>query len=247
MYGQFLKGKKAVTFDMDGTLVDDHFLWQWVLREVCENLGFEYPNFSGFLGVSNEDKWVYILDREGASRAHSPKDLAEETNKKFLEAFPKAGIDVREGFWQFAHYLKVDKGMKLALVSSSPRKVVDTVLEHLGISKTFDFVIGGDEASKKKPDPEIYKKAIKALGVKPSEVLSFEDSPAGAKAAAAAGCDLIIVWNGDAPETDYPVDNFRFVGDFEGLVGNMDVSSKDWVKQKVKEIEAAKKSEGPPA
>ncbi|MNR45133.1 2-deoxyglucose-6-phosphate phosphatase [compost metagenome] len=46
-----------------------------------------------------------------------------------------------------------------------------------------------------KPHPELYELALKDLGVEPNEAVAIEDSPNGARAAAAAGMHYIVVPN----------------------------------------------------
>eukprot|EP00983_Pelagomonas_calceolata_P130142 1161664-Pelagomonas_calceolata.AAC.7 len=53
----------------------------------------------------------------------------------------------------------------------------------------------GDDVPKKKPDPEVYKKAAATLGVQPSECVCIEDSTTGMQAALQAGrvCKALVI------------------------------------------------------
>jgi len=65
------------------------------------------------------------------------------------------------------------------------------ILEHLGISKFFVHVFISSEIGADKPDPEIFRRALKVTGLKPSEVLDVGDDPERDwKAAAAAGLSI---------------------------------------------------------
>lgn len=57
----------------------------------------------------------------------------------------------------------------------------------------FTDLIGGDQVSKGKPDPEPYLTACAKLGVEPANALVIEDSPNGVKAGLAAGCAVVHV------------------------------------------------------
>ena len=46
-----------------------------------------------------------------------------------------------------------------------------------------------------KPDPEIYLKAMNAIGFEPSECLIFEDSLIGAEAAKASGAEVAVIYD----------------------------------------------------
>ena len=83
-------------------------------------------------------------------------------------------------------------GVKTALVSASPRNIVDAVLDNLG-HDLFPFSISADDVKKTKPDPEGYLKAAAISGSEISNCLIFEDSLTGMNAAIASGAYLIGV------------------------------------------------------
>ena len=86
----------------------------------------------------------------------------------------------------------VAAGVPCALVSSSPRRLVDAVLASVG-GDHFTTTIAGDEVPRTKPDPDPYLQAARQLGVEPSRCVVLEDSPVGVAAAEAAGCVVIAV------------------------------------------------------
>jgi beta-phosphoglucomutase-like phosphatase (HAD superfamily) len=67
------------------------------------------------------------------------------------------------------------------------------VLSVLGLADAFDVVATREDVRHGKPDPEIDLLAAKKLGVPPEEFLVIEDSPAGVKAALAAGMVVVAV------------------------------------------------------
>ncbi len=83
-------------------------------------------------------------------------------------------------------------GVKTALVSASPRNIVDSVLDNLG-HDLFPFSISSDDVVKTKPDPEAYLKAADMSKSNISNCLVFEDSITGMSAAIASGAYLIAV------------------------------------------------------
>ena len=60
-------------------------------------------------------------------------------------------------------------------------------MDALGLRGLTDFFISGDECVAHKPDPEIYLRALRRLGVTPDETIVVEDSPVGIRAGKAAG------------------------------------------------------------
>lgn len=83
-------------------------------------------------------------------------------------------------------------GVKTALVSASPRNIVNAVLDNLG-HDLFPFSMSADDVTRTKPDPEGYLKAAAMSGSEISNCLIFEDSLTGMNAAIASGAYLIGV------------------------------------------------------
>ena len=67
------------------------------------------------------------------------------------------------------------------------------VLDMLGLAEEFDVVVTRDDVEHGKPDPEMHLLAARELGVGSEECLAIEDSPAGVKAALAAGMEIVAV------------------------------------------------------
>ncbi|CAI5979903.1 unnamed protein product [Closterium sp. NIES-64] len=82
----------------------------------------------------------------------------------------------------------------VALASSSPRGIIATKLAlQPGWQELFAVTVAGEEVAQGKPAPDIFLRAAKLMGAKPSECLVFEDAPAGVQAARAAGMYVIAV------------------------------------------------------
>jgi HAD superfamily hydrolase (TIGR01509 family) len=88
-------------------------------------------------------------------------------------------------------------GLRLAVASSSPHSWVDTHLARLGLADRFEAIICGDDVSpgRTKPHPDLFLKALDALGVDADEAIVFEDSPNGVNAARAAGIFVVSIPN----------------------------------------------------
>ena len=65
-----------------------------------------------------------------------------------------------------------------------------------------DIIIGGDQVTKSKPEPDIYLKAASELSADPAKSLAFEDSPNGVKAALAAGMIVVQIPDLILPDDD---------------------------------------------
>lgn len=86
-----------------------------------------------------------------------------------------------------------DKGLKLAIASSSPISWVKKYAIHLGIEKYFTIFATKDEVKLTKPHPDLYQLALKKIGFDHTEVVALEDSLHGILAAKTAGIYSIAI------------------------------------------------------
>jgi mannitol-1-/sugar-/sorbitol-6-/2-deoxyglucose-6-phosphatase len=83
-------------------------------------------------------------------------------------------------------------GLRLAIASSSPRRLIDAVCERLGLTEIEVRCSALDEVNGK-PAPDVYLAAARALGVAPARCLAIEDSAHGVVAAKSAGMRCIAI------------------------------------------------------
>ncbi|MHA7965186.1 HAD family hydrolase [Paenibacillus sp. CAU 1782] len=185
---------KALVFDFDGTIIDTETPWYYAFRERYKSHGVELTleKYSQCVGTSLHqfNPYTYLMTEHGLPideeefRAAVHRDHAEWMGKE----------QIRPGV---INYLEAAKaaGLKIGLASSSKRDWIERHLAVLGIGHYFEFMATADDVAKVKPDPELYRLALAGLGVEPGEAVAIEDSPNGARAAAAAGMHCIIVPN----------------------------------------------------
>ena len=84
-------------------------------------------------------------------------------------------------------------------------------LEHSGLGRYFQAVVTGDQVSKSKPDPEIYRAACQRLDVSPAKAVAVEDSPNGIRSALSAGMSAVMIPDliPSSPELDCKRKNSR--------------------------------------
>lgn len=80
-----------------------------------------------------------------------------------------------------------------ALVTMAQQRNAMAVLEAIGIDNLFDHIVTGDSVKQGKPHPESYLKALSMANLAADEVIAFEDSPSGLKAAKAANISVVTV------------------------------------------------------
>jgi len=79
------------------------------------------------------------------------------------------------------------EGKRKAVVTSKEARFTALILEHFGIARYFDCIIGGDTVSARKPDPEPVRQALVVLGGDASEAVMVGDSENDVLAGSRAG------------------------------------------------------------
>ena len=175
---------KAFIFDLDGIIVDTakyHFK-SWKI--ISKNFGFELSKTQNELlkGVNREKSLDRILSWGGISIDRFEKKKYLEKKNELYKGFISnlCQMDILPGVNKLLDFAAI-KDIPIALGSAS--KNAHQILKKLGIKNKFKVIIDGNLTSKSKPHPEVFLKGAKMLGVNPKEVIVFEDSIAGVKAA----------------------------------------------------------------
>ena len=84
-------------------------------------------------------------------------------------------------------------GKRMAIASGTPAGDVRAVLKNAGVDGVFEVVLGSDTVKRIKPAPDVFLKALDALGLRAGECLVFEDAEKGMFAAVDAGIPVVIV------------------------------------------------------
>lgn len=181
---------EAVFFDMDGLMVDSEPEWFLSEIEVTKPFGYTWLEFDQIacLGGPLSKVGQYMFDRCG--QQNSPEYFTQ-TLIDTQVARMRGNTPTMPGAVKLVRELQ-SHGVKTALVSASPRNIVDAVLDNLG-HDLFPFSISSDDVVKTKPDPEAYLKAADMSGTNISNCLVFEDSITGMSAAMASGAYLVAV------------------------------------------------------
>ncbi|MEW2545171.1 HAD family phosphatase [Streptomyces sp. NPDC047002] len=210
----------AVLFDMDGTLVDTECLWWDAAAEVAAGLGHrlgdtDAPEVVGRAVLDTAAHLVRVTAGDGAAadppaaasgtarpaagRAAGPPrasaDAVDTVARQLTRAFllrVEAGAPLRPGVRSLLAALRA-ADVPFALVSASPRSVVDSVVAGALDGAGFAFTLSADDTARTKPHPAPYLAAAGRLGVAPGACVVVEDSPDGTASARAAGCPVLVV------------------------------------------------------
>lgn len=180
----------AVLFDMDGLLVDSEPLWFEAESELTAPFGYAWSaqDQSACLGgpLSHVGEYMHRKCNQAESPAYFTQAIIELMVAKLINGaplMPGAAPLIRE---------LASAQIPLAMVSASPRRIVDAALS-AHPSLPFSITISSDDVERTKPFPDGYLKAAAHLGVDIAECLIFEDSLTGMKAAQSSGAYLIAV------------------------------------------------------
>ena len=188
---------KAVLFDKDGVLMDSEAEYQRRRQIFFSERGIDSSGFPDFYGSNNDVIWRTVEPNDAERRAR----LAVEFVERFKDE-PMIYADyVYPAVRPTLEALRA-RGILTALVSSSPRKFIDRFLDETGLTELFDYTVSGEECENHKPAPDVYLRAMEALGVHPDEVLVVEDSPLGIAAGRAAGAFVLAPSVPSAPNVD---------------------------------------------
>ncbi|NQN87334.1 HAD family phosphatase [Streptococcus suis] len=181
---------KAIIFDMDGVLFDtETFYFQRRIDFLAtKGLSVEHLEPSIFVGGRASQMWKRILADEyenwdvPALEAEYRLYKEERPTPYAERLFP----DVRDSLERLRN-----KGLPLALASNTDKADIEHALSEVGIATYFDQTFSGMDCQAPKPHPDVYEKAVQALGVDKKDILVFEDSSKGIAAAKAAN---LTVW-----------------------------------------------------
>jgi HAD superfamily hydrolase (TIGR01509 family) len=243
MYKKYFENKKAILFDLDGTLVNTENFWLRTFDNVVAAKPLESLTGKDVYkkGCHSCTRWAEIVKTHNIQGVTTPQELEDETHKEFLNVLNEVGeLEVTEGFWPLIHELKVEKELKTGLVTNTEKALAERVLESADLMGLFDIYLFGDDVKKPKPNAEIYIKAAKELEVKPQEVLVFEDSRIGVEAAVKAGMDVIVIWDSETDKLLFPEEVLDFMPTFQGLAGNLDLTYQEAIAKAAKEVEERK-------
>ncbi|MBD5145619.1 MAG: HAD-IA family hydrolase [Ruminococcus sp.] len=178
---------KAILFDLNGVLIDSEELNRASWKMVFENYGL---NFSEKLYTQLIDGRITKEIAQEFVGEEKIRDFVELKDRLWYDLFAERGMTIFDDTIPFLTELK-SQNIKTAIITSSRK--VKYILDYLNMSQYFDAVIGGEEITCGKPNPEIVLKAINLLNMDASEVALVEDSVAGLEAGRKAGVYCIAI------------------------------------------------------
>ena len=196
---------KALLWDVDGTVAeterDGHRVafnrafeacglpWRWDEAHYGELLRITGGRERLLFDMNQRADAPALAERDDVARAiHAKK------NAFYAELVHSAGIPLRDGVLALMQQCR-ERGVKMGIATTTSRSNVDALMrKHLGPAwiEWFAVSVCGEDVQRKKPDPEVYRAALRALDVGPLEAVAIEDAPGGVAAARAADIPVVV-------------------------------------------------------
>lgn len=160
----------TILFDFDGTLLDTNEL---ILQTFMAVLGKHYPgrfdreDCLAFMGPTLRETFEAIDPEMAETLILEYREWNAAMHDEMVTEFPDVTETLR---------LLKGKGIKLAVVSTKRRDVLARGMKLMDVEDVFDCVIGLDDVSRAKPDPEPLQKAMDMLGSVPASTLMVGDN-----------------------------------------------------------------------
>jgi len=204
-----IENYKGFLFDLDGTLIPQ--IWPEAYCVYIKNHG----------GKPRRDKINHEIE-EILVRNFSCPDINNTLYKEINSLYGIRGIhpsmsykivlDIAKDMWRglsykpgaprFLNYLR-ERDIPMAIVTQSIPEEIEVLRddnENICIVADIGYIFGSriidkNSVTKRKPDPEGFLKGTRLLGLTPADVLAFEDTPIGVRAAKAAGLSVCAVYD----------------------------------------------------
>lgn len=186
-----LKNKKAVIFDLDGSLVDSMWMWKAIDIEFLGQRNISLPqNLQKEIeGMSFSETAVYF--KETFQLSESLEEIKDIWNQMAYEKYTKE-VTLKKGALRLLEYCR-KQGILLGIATSNSRLLAESNLKALKIFDYFTCIITSCDVKKGKPAPDVYLEAAKQMRVEPCECLVFEDIVMGILAGKNAGMQVCAI------------------------------------------------------
>ena len=182
---------RALLFDFDGVIADteNHHVAAW--QRTFALMGLTVDDATCARSMEQDDR--VFLTEALTRRQIDDGDVdgwvrrKQELTLTLLRDAPRVYPGVAEIVARLAEKIP------LAIITTTWRANVESVLASAGLSGAFALIVGKEDVSAAKPDPQPYQLAVSKLGIKPFQAVALEDSPSGIASALAAGVRAVAV------------------------------------------------------
>lgn len=183
---------EAVVFDLDGVLVESEHLWEenWTRHSAASGYDWLATDTATVQGMSVPEWAGYMAERIGRG---APVEIATSVIDGMIAALHGGRVELLPGSWEMVT-AAADRA-PIAVASSAPLRLIEAVLDVVGLRSRFAACVSSEEVPRGKPSPDVYLEAARRIGIAPRACAAVEDSSNGLRAAAAAGMTVIAIPN----------------------------------------------------
>ena len=210
---------KLIIFDFDGTLGDTRQNIIITMQRTMQMVGLPVKSdeeCASTIGLTLENSFKTMYPDVGADMAERCVDAYREI---FMESVEELTPELFPGVSDTLAKLDA-MGIKMSVASSRQSQSLLLFLENMGVLKYFPYVLGSDNVTKHKPDPEPVLKTLRELNYDPKDVIVVGDMPVDVAMAHGADVRAIAVTFGNATreelieaKADYIIDDFTKILD----------------------------------
>jgi HAD superfamily hydrolase (TIGR01509 family) len=179
----------AYLFDLDGTIADSMPLHYIAWSKAIAEHGGHFPEdlFYAMGGLP----LINVVEELNQKFAYTMDPAAVVARKESLYL---AMLDQLQPILAVVDLIKEAAGkIPFAIVSGSPRASILKTLTALDLLHYFPVIVGSEDYTHGKPNPEPFLTAARLLNFPPVACLVFEDAQPGIQAAKAAGMQYVLV------------------------------------------------------
>lgn len=180
---------QGLIFDFDGTLADTMPLHWHAWEIIAERHGFNLTRerLYSLGGIPSRDIIQMLAAEQGRTVDHLA--IAKEKELAFLVRLPEVKIIPEVVAIAHQHFEK----SPMAIATGGTRRVIEQLIEHLGLRNLFKAVVTSEDVVHQKPAPDIFLEAARRISVAPKLCRAYEDTDLGMKAIRAAGMEAVDV------------------------------------------------------
>lgn len=174
---------RGLIFDFDGTLADTMPLhWRaWQVISARHGFQFTEDRFYALGGVPSREILRQLNAEQGTQV--DPIAVAHEKEETYLGL-----LDEARPIPLIVSIVKAQAGRRpMAVASGGSRRVINRLVDHLGLRPYFQAVVTNDDVTRHKPAPDVFLEAARRIGVPPELCVAYEDTELGLEAIRAAG------------------------------------------------------------
>ncbi len=180
---------QAVLFDLDGTIANTDPLHFQVFKQMLGEQGIAVDEAFYCDRINGRTNQAILKDLFPKFAEADIFNFSREKEQRFRD-LAKTQLQPMPGLMPLLTWIE-QQGLATAVVTNAPRLNAEFMLEGLGLTERFEFVVLGEDLPRAKPDPMPYQTALEKLSVEPATAIVFEDSPSGIRSAVAAGIPTV--------------------------------------------------------